>query len=84
MIAIKGFAALAVIGFVMLAVLRHRITGRDGIYHCILWLSVAVTATGRGLWAISEGYGRFRAGLDAALAAGRAATRTAWREATHA
>lgn len=72
---------LTALAALMLAVLRHRTTGRDGLYHCILWLSKAVTLAGKALYAASEGYARIRAGVDAAVAAGRQETARAWREA---
>lgn len=65
----------------MLPFLRHRTTGRDGLYHVILWLSVAVGAVSRALFALAEGYARFRTGVDAAAAAGRSETVAAWKEA---
>ena len=65
----------------MLPFLRHRTTGRDGLYHCILWLSVAVGAVSRALFALAEGYARFHTGVDAAAAAGRSETVAAWRDA---
>lgn len=65
----------------MLPFLRHRTTNRDGLYHCILWLSVAVGAVSRALFAIAEGYARFRTGVDAAAAAARGEVVAAWKEA---
>lgn len=53
MIPLLGLTLLAVL---MLPVLRHRTTGRDGLYMCILWLSQAVTLTGKALFAVAEGY----------------------------
>lgn len=78
---IPALLTLTALAALMLAVLRHRATGRDGLYHCILWLSKAVTLTGKALFAASEGYARMRAGVDAAVAAGRQETARAWREA---
>lgn len=65
----------------MLPFLRHRTTGRDGLYHCVLWLSVAVGAVSRALFAVAEGYARFRTGVDAAAAAARGEVVAAWKEA---
>jgi hypothetical protein len=73
--------SLAALALAMLPFLRHRTTGRDGLYHCILWLSVAVGAVSRALFALAEGYARFRVGVDAAAAAGRSETVAAWKEA---
>jgi hypothetical protein len=78
---IPALLTLLILAALMLAVLRHRSTGRDGLYHCILWLSQAVTVTGKALYAASEGYARMRAGMDAAVAAGRIETVAAWRQA---
>jgi hypothetical protein len=78
---IPALLTLTALAALMLAVLRHRATGRDGLYHCILWLSQAVTVTGKALYAASEGYARMRAGVDAAVLAGRQETARAWREA---
>jgi hypothetical protein len=72
---------LAFLAALMLPFLRHRTTGRDGLYHCILWLSVAVGWVSRALFAIAEGYARFRTGVDAAAAAGRGEVVAAWKEA---
>jgi len=72
---------LLALAALMLAVLRHRTTGRDGVYHVIPWLCHVVTLTGRGLFALAEGYARMRAGIDAALQAGRMETVAAWKEA---
>jgi hypothetical protein len=73
--------ALTLLALAMLPVLRHRTTGRDGLHHCILWLSVAVGAVSRALFAIAEGYARFRTGVDAAAAAARGEVVAAWKEA---
>jgi hypothetical protein len=73
--------ALLACAALMLPFLRHRTTGRDGLYHCILWLSVAVGAVSRALFALAEGYARFRTGVDAAAAAGRVEVVAAWRDA---
>jgi hypothetical protein len=73
--------ALLACAALMLPFLRHRTTGRDGLYHCILWLSVAVGAVSRALFAIAEGEARFRAGFDAAAAAARGEVVAAWKEA---
>ncbi len=73
--------ALLLLALAMLPFLRHRATNRDGLYHCILWLSVAVGSVSRALFALAEGYARFRAGVDAAAAAGRSETMAAWRDA---
>ena len=78
---IPALLTLTALAALMLAVLRHRETGRDGLYHCILWLSQAVTLAGKALYAASEGYARMRAGVDAAMVAGRMETVAAWKEA---
>jgi hypothetical protein len=73
--------ALTACAVLMLPFLRHSTTGRDGLYHCILWLSVVVGAVSRALFAVAEGYARLRQGVDAAVAAGRSETVAAWRDA---
>jgi len=73
--------ALTLCALAMLPFLRHRTTGRDGLYHCILWLSVAVGAVSRALFALAEGEARFRTGVDAAAAAARGEVVAAWKEA---
>jgi hypothetical protein len=78
---IPALCTLTALAALMLAALRHRQTGRDGLYHCILWLSQAVTVTGKVLFAASEGYARMRSGFDDAVQAGRIETVAAWREA---
>ena len=65
----------------MLPFLRHRTTGRDGLYHVILWLSVAVGAVSRALFALAEGEARFRVLLDQAAVAARGEVVAAWRDA---
>lgn len=77
----RGLIVLILVAVALLPFLRHRTTGRDGLYHCILWLSVAVGAVSRPLLALAEGYARFRTGVDAAAAAGRSETAAAWRDA---
>ena len=77
----RGLIVLTLMAAALLPFLRHRTTGRDGLYHVILWLSVAVGAVSRALFALAEGYARFRQGVDAAAAAGRSDTVAAWRDA---
>jgi hypothetical protein len=78
---ISGFLFLLLVVALILPLLNHRDTGRDGLYHVILWLCRIVTLAGRGLFAVAEGYARFRNGFDAALAAGRVEAQKAFSEA---
>lgn len=73
--------ALLICAALMLPFLRHRDTGRDGLYHCILGLSVAVGAISRALFALAEGEARFRVLLDQAALAARGEVVAAWRDA---
>jgi hypothetical protein len=79
--AASGIAAMCVMILVMLPMLPQRGTNRDGLHLVILWLSVAVGWVSRALFALAEGYARFRQGVDAAAAAGRVETVAAWRDA---
>jgi len=79
--AASGIAAMCAMLLVILPMLPQRGTKRDGLHLVILWLSVAVGAVSRALFALAEGYARFRQGVDAAAAAGRSETVAAWKEA---
>jgi hypothetical protein len=78
---IPATLALALLAALMLAVLPHRETGRDGLYMCILWLSQAVTLTGKALFAVSEGYWSVRRRMRHGGRLFVASTARAWREA---
>jgi hypothetical protein len=71
---IAGAVTLILAAVLMLTVLYDQRTKQDGLTVVILWLSKA-------LYALANGWARFRLGMVAAAGSAVRETKTAWREA---